>query len=108
MIVTTEMLRAKNACDEQVELFDSLTGGSVDVTETWCLEHYDKFQWRWAAENLLPVPALAEYRRVIAPAWVEYERVTAPALAEYERVIAPAWAEYRRATAQVFGRLLNQ
>src|SRR3990167_6928685 len=105
-------------CD-QVELFEKLFGASVDVTPELCAEHFDKFDWNWAAEHLLTPTGLAEYlrvtasawaeyKRVKAPAWAEYKRVTAPALAEYKRITAPALAEYHRVTAPAFGKLFSE
>jgi len=69
MILTTKMLRAKGACEDQRKLFDELTGGSIDITAAWCAEHAAEFDWDWASINLLTAPAWAEYERVKAPAW---------------------------------------
>lgn len=96
MIITTKMLTDIGDCQSEIDLFQDLTGGSIDVTEQWCIEHYGKFDWDWVAENLLPATAL-----------VEYKHVRAQASAEYQRVIATAWIEDRRVRAQTFGRLLN-
>jgi len=99
-------LRAIGACSEQVDLFRSLFGESVDVTEALCAKHSGKFDWRFAAKLLSPQGqaeynrvtglAWAEYNRVTGLAWTEYDRVTGPARTEYDRVTGPAWAEYDR------------
>jgi hypothetical protein len=81
MKLTTTMLRAKEACKYQRELFDRITGGEVDITVEWCCEHAQKFDWDWAAQNMLTAPARAAYEQAIAPA-----------RAAYEQAIAPAWA----------------
>lgn len=97
MKITEKQLKDLDACSQQVELFVSLTGGEVEITEEWCLSVSDKFDWHWASRQLLNAPARAEYERAQAPAW-----------AEYERVRATAWAEYDRAQAKAFGRLYGE
>ena len=119
MKITTRLLKSKGACDSQVALFKELFPKGVEITESACVAVFDKFDWGWAAENLLSAPAYAEYERVRASAYAEYERVTAPASAEYERVRASAYAEYERVhtsayaeyervRASTFGRLASQ
>ena len=98
MILTVEMLRAKNACASGVEAFQRAAGGdSVEISEAWCREHAAErgLDWDWAAGNLLSAPASAEY-----------ERVKAAALDE--RVKAPTWDEYERVKAAAFGRIYAQ
>ena len=70
MTLTIKTLQEHGACSDQVELFRSLFGESVELTEALAIEHGDKFDIAWCADNLLKAPALAEYRRVIAPAFV--------------------------------------
>ena len=89
----------KRACRDQVDLFRSRFGESVDVTPELCASVAAEFDFAWATRCLLSVSALAEYKRVTAPAWAEYERVRATAWAEYERVRATALAEYERVEA---------
>ncbi len=93
-ILHVDQLTKARACSEQIELFRSTFGESVNVTEALCAKYFDKFYWNWAAGNLLSAQGRAEY-----------ERVTGPALAEYERVTGPAWAEYERVRGLAFGRL---
>ena len=100
MKITYEQLESLDACEDQLNLFQSLFGEEVEVTRELVITHADKFDWDWAAGNLLPRKKQAEYERVNAPAWAEYERVRAPAWAEYKRVTAQALAEYKRVTAQ--------
>ena len=97
--ITLRMLREREACDKQVELFRSLFGDAAQVTEDAAVAVADRFNWDWAASNFLTAPALAEYDRVGAAARAEYVRVRAPALAEYDRVTEAAVAEYVRVTA---------
>ena len=100
MKITYEQLESLDACEDQLNLFQSLFGEEVEVTRELVITHADKFDWDGAAGNLLPRKKQAEYERVRAPAWAEYKRVTAQALAEYKRVTAQALAEYKRVTAQ--------
>jgi hypothetical protein len=121
-ILKLSTLSGLKACVDQVALFWETFGESVRVTEELCLSVSDKFDWMWAAENLLSAPAWAEYKRltdlaraeherVRAPEWAEYKRITARALVKYERVRARAWAEqelaqvgYERVRALAFAR----
>ena len=102
MKITYKQLQALDACDNQLELFQSLFGEEVEVTRELIMKHADKFDWNWAAEKLLPRKRWAEYKRVKAQALAEYKRVKAQALAEYERVKDQAWAEYRIKCAPIF------
>lgn len=117
MEVTYRQLKVFGACQHQLNLFKATFGiNPVIVTEFLCLEHFDKFCWDWAADNLLSASARAEYQRATASPLAEYERAmesaraeydgtTASALAEYQRVTISALAEYQRATASAFGKL---
>ena len=98
-IITLRKLKAKRACQVQLDKFKELFGSKVEITLELCIKHAHDFNFNWAADNLLSASALAEYQRVTASAWAEYQRVTASAYAEYQRVTAPALAEYDRVTA---------
>ncbi len=87
-----KQLTDKGACQEQVDLFHTLFGDSVDVTEELCASVAGKFDLDWAASNLLTPSAEAEYKRATASAGAEYKRVVASAWVEYERVVAAAFA----------------
>ena len=91
-ILKLSTLVEHGACSDQTKLFKKMFGNSVRVTEKLCLSVADKFNFKWAARNLLTLEARAEYDRVAASARAEYERVSASALAEYERVSASAFA----------------
>jgi len=91
-----------HACGEQVELFRSTFGDSVDVTAELAVEMAGKFDITWAAKNLLSASAWAEYDRVMAPARAEYDKVTASAWAEYRKVTASAWAECDKVMASAW------
>jgi hypothetical protein len=118
MRITSKLLKRKRACREQVALFEKLFPNGVEVTEAICVAHADKFNFHWAAENLLSASAWAEYKRVkdsvqaeyqrnLDAAWAEYQRIVAPTGAEYERAVAASWPEYRRNIAVAFARAAN-
>jgi hypothetical protein len=129
MKITKRLLQSKGACASQVALFAETFPHGTEITEAVCLAVADKFDWNWAAQNLLPPKSDAEYQRVRAQAYAEYQRVCAPAdaeclrvraqayaecqrvcdqaYAEYQRVCAPADAECQRVRAPAFGRLAN-
>lgn len=67
--ITKRMLQLKGACASQVALFAELFPKGCEVTVEACLSVADKFDWHWAAHNLLSAPALADYERVQASAW---------------------------------------
>jgi hypothetical protein len=81
-----------------MDLFHTLFGDSVDVTDELCGSVAGKFDFDWAASRLLTRSARAEYARATKAAWAEYERATAPARDEYERATAVLEAEFKRAT----------
>ena len=129
MKITKRLLQSKGACASQVALFAETFPHGTEITEAVCLAVADKFDWNWAAQNLLPPKSDAEYQRVCAPADAECQRVRAQAYAEYQRVRAqayaecqrvcaqanaecqrvcvPAYAEFQRVCAPAFGRLAN-
>jgi len=67
--ITSTQLRRAAACEDQVKLFVRHFGRSVVVTEKLCIEHAQDFDWDWAADSLLSVPARAAYNEATAPAW---------------------------------------
>lgn len=69
--ISGRMLQAKGACKDQRDLFNATFGASVIVTPTVFDEHASKFNWDWAAENLLSALARAEYDRVRAPTFAK-------------------------------------
>ena len=105
--ITVEMLKAREACSDQVELFERVFPRGAPVSmRSFAKARKAGLDPRWTA-HLLRASALAEYEKVRdaawaeyekarAPAWAEYEKVRDAALAEYEKARAPAWAEYEK------------
>ena len=83
MKITKRLLQIKGACASQVALFAETFPHETEITETVCLAVADKFDWGWAAQNLLSPESYAECQRVCAPAYAEYQRVCA---ATFERL----------------------
>ena len=97
--LTIKDLRAADACEKQVKLFEQHFGDGGTVTLAKVRKVASLFDWNWAARYLLSPARRAEYERIVAPALAKYERVGVSATAEYERIVAPAWAEYERIVA---------
>jgi hypothetical protein len=106
MILTLATLKEKCACADQCALFRSKFGQSVDVTRELCVSVAGKFDFHWAASNLLTAPALADYERATAQARADYLRARAPALALYPRC-RRIWADYKRTRATAFADAYN-
>lgn len=100
--LSLEDLQVRNACADQVVVFQALRLADQPITEAVCLHCADQFDWRWCAKNLLTPSLLAEYERTVAPAKAEFERATVPAQLEYERAIAPLKAAYKRGIAPFY------
>ena len=97
MIITVKRLRKLQACKDQTQLFQELFGSETEVTIEKCLSVYDKFDWTWAANALLPKSASAEYKKV-----------RDAARAKYNKVCDAAWAEYNKVRARAFGELASK
>ena len=100
MLITVEMLKAKDACENQVRIFAKEWPEGVRVTKQ-ALERAVELglDIDWAAQNLLPAPAWAAYAQAIAPAWAAYGQEKATAWAAYAQARATAWAAYDQARA---------
>jgi hypothetical protein len=92
-MITADTLRAKGACQDQIDLFAQLFPDGVHVTVEAAVAVAGQFDWDWAARNLLSKKGMAAYEAAKAPAWAAYEAAEAPAWAAYEAATAPAWAE---------------
>lgn len=80
MKITVEMLKAKKACDEQIELFEETFGAEAEVTFENCLKaQKTELDLYWAARNLLTAPATDAYYAAIAPALAALEAAIAQA-----------------------------
>lgn len=92
--ITVDQLRDVGACARQVALFSQMFGAEVCVSVELAESVAGRFEWDFAARQLLPPDA-----------WAEYTRAREEALAEYMRVEVDARAEYARAKAKAFAQL---
>ena len=100
MTVTTQLLRAHNACRTEIEIFEAEWPDGCELSQdTWDRAKQIGLNVSWC-EILLSGPARAEYKAVRDPALAEYNAVRAPARAKYVAVRAPARAKYDAVCAQ--------
>jgi len=103
MIITVAMLREKDACRDQVRIFEGLFGASAKPTLANCRKAVKVgLSLDWAASRLLPAPAWEAYDEAITPAWEAYDEAITPAQKVYEKAIAPARKAYDEACARAF------
>jgi len=72
--ITSRFLIQKGACDAQIARFILVGGDDLDLTEELCLKHAEKFNWTWAAYNLLTDTACLRYSVAITEAREAYFR----------------------------------
>ena len=60
-------LAKAGACENQRRLFDEMFGKEVEITVALCVENADKFDWRWAAVNILDAHHRAAFDVAVAP-----------------------------------------
>ena len=67
MYLTSEILKAKGACADQVNIFSSLYPEGVEITLSECLKHATTFDWHWAARNFLSAGLVDTYNARVKP-----------------------------------------
>jgi hypothetical protein len=98
-MITADLLEAKGACSDQVRLFRELFPHGAPLTVAAAVAVADRFDWQWAANNLLSATAWEAYNKATAPASKAYREATAPAWEAYNKARATASKAYREATA---------
>ena len=96
MDITLELLVKKNACSDQVELFNEMFPEGVNVTQELCLIHVMRFNWDWAAEHLLNEGKYEYYLGVRASSYRIFEARSENAYAEYQQIQNDARAKYEK------------
>jgi len=95
MFITKELLEAKRACEDQLDLFNELFPEGVELTRALILEHAQEFDWGWCAENLLPNDSAWEaYVIANASAWKAYYVAFEKAQEAYELAVIQAKEAY--------------
>ena len=113
MKITAELLCAKGACTDQIALFRKFYPKGKNVTLAACLRHATRFNWRWAARNLLSAPAQkacikeidtaqTAYDRKCDAAWEASGKASGAARGAYDRKCATASNAYYKASATAF------
>ena len=100
MFVNRELLEAKCACEDQLNLFNELFPKGVELTRELILEHARKFDWDWYAKNLLSDQGFKTYWLATKPSQEAYIIATKPAREAYYPDIGPAREAYKLATKQ--------
>ena len=104
-MITYRMLKAKGACYTQVELFKKTFPEGAKLSVELAVSVASKFDFDWAARNLLSEASRAAYEEAVAPLWAAYEEAVAPLWAAYKEAKAPLWAAYEEAKAKLFAEL---
>ena len=72
--ITAKLLTEKNACEKHLKLFKRVfKGKSVKMTEANAVKYAQKFNWSWAADNLL----------LTSKDWNKFNKIQALALTDY-------------------------
>ena len=108
-------LRAHNACEEQVIVFEGEWPAGADITAANIMRAVElKLDIDWLVKHVLTALAYAAYEKATAQAYAAYKKATAPAYyaaykkaealayAAYEKAKAPAYAAYKKAKALAF------
>lgn len=98
-IITAELLYRKDACADQVALFEQLFPDGVEPTLELCLEYALVFDWNWAATHLLSSTARKTRDEAEASALEAYDEAVTSALEAYHKAEASAWQAYHKAEA---------
>ena len=94
MFINKKLLEVKDACLEQLKLFNRLFPNGVELTLEVCLEHYNKFDLNWCVENLLNDTQREAYEEARVPLWKTYEEARVPLWKAYVEAEAPLWEAY--------------
>jgi len=119
MKLTVETLVKAKACTSQVKLFMEIFPEGAEVSEDIAVSVADKFDWKWAADNLLSSEGCEAYEEAEAFLWKDYEEYVellwkaymeaeAPFWEAYEEARAPLLKAYEETKAKTFARLYKQ
>ena len=103
-VITINMLMELNACRAEVRLFDDKFGESVEVTYENVKGVETRFDWYWAARNLLSEQALEEYKKIDKEALETYWWFLDTVGMDTDK----AFKTYRKTLAHAFVDLYNK
>ena len=95
MYLTTDILYKKNACENQVAIFEKEWPDGVEITVEAILRAIELgLDIDWFADNFLFTPIRKVYTEAMAPVWKTHEGATAPVREAYKEDMASAWEVY--------------
>ena len=103
--ITLAQLVEADACQEQVDLFQSTFGESVELTLELCVKHAYDFSFCWAGDNLLNRNKRAAFQAAKGPQYAAYRAAVALHEPAFQATMALRWAEYQVAAATEFFNL---
>ena len=92
-MITYKMLEAKGACESQASLFKELFPNGAPLSVEIAVSVADKFDWDWAANNLLTQDGKEAYEEAVAPLYKAYKEAVAPLYKAYKEAEATLFAE---------------
>lgn len=98
-MLTATWLRRRNACEDQVAIFEQEWPNGTEIT-TAVIQRARELELNvgWLIAQL-PAPAREAYKKAGAPAWEAYQKALATAQEAYHKAVAPAivqaWEEGR-------------
>lgn len=128
MRITTKLLKKYDACEDQVDLFDSLFPDGAEVTEATCLKaNASNIDFDWACQHLLKdqkvyeatrKPFLDAYRAAKKPSMDAYVSavnsfyiLSIPVIESrsiYFSIMRRSLQEYRKQQALLFSKQFNE
>ena len=93
------------ACRDQVDLFRTTFGDSVEITPNLCKQYAQSFNYTWAAQHLLSATAWKLYEETCATARELNEETCATAWKLNKETCATAWKLYDETCASTFANL---
>ena len=95
MYLTADMLREKDACEDQVTIFEEEWPDGVEVTVEAILRAVELWlDIDWFVHQFLPAPVRKAYNEAMTSAQRAYDEVIAPAQKAYDEGIASARKAY--------------
>ena len=106
-VITLGMLIEKNACQEQVNLFQQYFDESVEVTEEICIKYSNDFAIDWLADNMLNKKQCELYYTIRARAREEYSAIIGAASEDYYAIREIAHIKNKKERARAFCLIYN-
>ena len=82
--ITVEMLRERNACEEEVKFFENAFGKECDLSNPTIFENSHTVDINWAAKIFLTKPFLEKYQAFAKLHFIECREMARPFLDKYK------------------------